>query len=118
MTVMPARSPHFYDQLGRDAVLALLTEEEAASLMEIEAKICDARHASVGIPIDPHHVGNAVRQLIDAGQVIVGQTPHGEPATSPGVLSCATTEAATARPSIRSPGRRALNPLLGAAGHA
>jgi hypothetical protein len=66
-----SRSPSEYDRLGRQAVLALLEVEHAAAIMEIEAKISDVAHPSVGTPVEPIHLTNALRSLQKDGLIAV-----------------------------------------------
>jgi hypothetical protein len=58
-----------YVQLGRGAILSLLDEHLAATSMELEARISDERWHSLDTKIDPHHVTDARRQLLNEGAI-------------------------------------------------
>ena len=68
---MAQRSPEEYDYLGRKAVLELLDRELAAAGMEIDARLAEDVWPSVGIPIQPIHLSNALTELVRQGQIIV-----------------------------------------------
>jgi len=59
-----------YVDKGIEGLLALLEEEHAVVAFEVEAKLSEDAHPSVGIRIDPHHLTTVKRELLD-GDVIM-----------------------------------------------
>lgn len=66
---MAKRRASDYVALARTAILALLEEETAAAWIEVEAKVGDNKHSSIGIAIEPHHLSEARRALVDDGEL-------------------------------------------------
>lgn len=64
-------TPQQYVGLARTAILAVLDDQHAAVGMELEARIADRPHPSVGLPINPHHISTAYQGLLRSGQIAV-----------------------------------------------
>lgn len=67
---MARRAPEEWDYLGRKAVLDLLDQELAAAGMEIDARLAEDVWPSVGTPVQPIHLSNALNELVRQGRII------------------------------------------------
>jgi hypothetical protein len=61
---------HWWVAQGRRAIVALLNEQLATTLPEMEARLSDRTHPSMRVPIQPHILADARNELIDAGRII------------------------------------------------
>lgn len=59
-----SRDRDYYVDLGVNAIWELLEEEHAVVMPEIEAKISEEAYGSSPVPVDPHHLTTARKQLV------------------------------------------------------
>lgn len=58
-----------YDTLAYNAIVSLIGHENAVVWPEVEAKLADSPQAGAPKGIDPHHLTNARRRLVDEGMI-------------------------------------------------
>ena len=99
----PLRRPAYYVEVALRAIPQLLEVEHAVVWGEVEAKLADEAWGAAGMPIDPHHLSTARRELLADGTIAeqTAATKGGRP-VSVFVLTGArrtkrATEAAAAR---------------------
>ena len=66
---MAKREPWEYEALGLRAIVELLSQEHAASWLEVEARIADEEWLGIGTHVDPHHLSAARVTLMRRGTV-------------------------------------------------
>ncbi|SFW11541.1 hypothetical protein [Amycolatopsis australiensis] len=59
-----------YTQRAEERIREVLNVEHAVVPLELEARISEAGYADSGININPHHISNALRNLVARGEVL------------------------------------------------